>query len=286
MKYVRTNLNEVIKVEGIYTIHYYEYANDFSYSGEFHDFWEIVYADKKNVVITAGNQEMTLEAGQMYIHKPNEFHKIRCDGVRAANSVILSFDCDCTELLSIAGRIINCNAEERRIMGMIIKEAMDAFSTPLGASYIREMEKSNTGQFGCEQMIKLYMEQLLILLMRGNHHTMPIKNKENVPILMEICKYLEQNVNQNLRFSDIQKEFNLSASVVKRLFHNHMNCGAMEHFLKLKIDKAKEMIRENNMNFTEISSALGFNSPQYFTTAFQRVSGMTPSEYAHSVKRS
>ena len=48
--------------------------------------------------------------------------------------------------------------------------------------------------------------------------------------------------------------------------------------------RPKRMIRENEYNFTEISEKLGFNTPQYFTTVFRRLSGMSPSEYAHSVK--
>lgn len=285
MGYTRTELNKALTIDGIYTIHYYEYTKDFAYSGEFHDFWEIVYADKKGVVITAGATEMALEAGQLYIHKPNEFHKIRCDGMRAANSVILSFDCDCEELMAIAGIVITCNAEERRLMGCIIREAMEAFSTPLGMSYIRVLEKSNAGDFGCEQMIQLYMEQLLIQLIRSNRQTTSIQNTQSDPLLLLICNYLEKNLEKNLQFEDIQKHFNVSASVIKRLFHSHMNCGIMEHFLRLKIDAAKQMIRENELNFTEIAAALSFSSPQYFTTAFRRISGMTPTEYANSVKR-
>ena len=65
---------------------------------------------------------------------------------------------------------------------------------------------------------------------------------------------------------------------------NGMGCGVMEHFTRLKIDAAKQMIRENELNFTEIAEHLGFNTPQYFTMVFRRVSGMTPSEYESSVK--
>lgn len=284
MEYIRTELKKTLIIEGIYTIHYFEYTKDFAYSGEFHDFWEIVYADKKSVVITAGAQELTLTAGQMYIHKPNEFHKIRCDGTRAANSVILSFDCLCPELMSIAGMVINCTAEERRLMGLIISEAEDAFSTPLGTSYTRALEKSGIGDFGCEQMIQLYMEQLLIRLIRGNKRSVTQKISVNTTLLPRICEYLENNIDKRLSFSDIQKEFNISASVIKRLFRDNMNCGIMEHFSRLKIDAAKQMIRENEYNFTEISEKLGFNTPQYFTTVFRRISGMSPSEYEKSVK--
>lgn len=284
LEYIRTDLKKSLEVEGVYTIHYFEYTKDFSYSGEFHNFWETVYADKKGVVITAGAQELTLEAGQMYIHKPNEFHKIRCDGTRAANSVILSFDCECPELMSIAGMVINCTAEEKRLMGLIINEAERAFSTPLGAPYTRVLEKSEAPDFGCEQLIQLYMEQLLISLIRGNKRSVPLKDTHQSNLLPEICEYLEKNLEKNLAFPDILKQFNVSASVVKRLFKENMNCGIMEHFSRLKIDAAKQMIRENEYNFTEISERLGFNTPQYFTTVFRRISGMSPSEYEKSVK--
>ena len=90
MDYIKTKLECPVTVDGIYTVHYFEYAKDFAYSGEMHDFWELVYADKKNLFITAGAQEIELQAGQMYLHKPNEFHNIRCDGKRAANAVIVS----------------------------------------------------------------------------------------------------------------------------------------------------------------------------------------------------
>ncbi|MBQ3006411.1 MAG: helix-turn-helix transcriptional regulator [Clostridia bacterium] len=284
MDYIRTELKKSLVIDGIYTIHYFEYTKDFAYSGELHDFWEIVYADKKSVVITAGAQEMTLEAGQMYIHKPNEFHKIRCDGTRAANSVILSFDCSCPELMLIAGMVINCTAEEKQLMGHIISEATSAFSTPLGTPYTRELEKSGSGDFGCEQMIQLYMEQLLIRLIRGNKRSVVQKNESSANLLPKICDYLESNVDKHLSFPDIQKEFNVSASVIKRLFKDNLNCGIMEHFSRLKVDAAKQMIRENEYNFTEISERLGFNTPQYFTTVFRRISGMSPSEYEKSVK--
>lgn len=282
MEYVKTPLESRVKIDGVYTVHYFEYTKDFAYSGEIHNFWEIVYADKKRLYITAGAKEICLEVGQLYIHKPNEFHNLRCE--HAANSVIVSFDCDCPELMSIAGMVITCGSDERRLIGGIVKESLEAFSTPLGMPYTRVMEKSGGGSFCCEQMVRLYIEQLLILLVRGNRRTVPVKRAENGCLLAKICEYLEKNVQSRLHFEDIMHEFNLSASVIKKLFREQMDCGVMEYFARLKVDAAKQMIREGNYNFTEIAAALSFNTSQYFTTVFRRVSGMTPTEYSLSVR--
>ncbi len=284
MDYTRTTLDNALTVDGVYTVHYFEYVKDFAYSGEIHNFWEIVYADRKSLILTAGAKEVRLEAGQMYIHKPNEFHNIRPDDKSVANSVILSFDCESAELMSIAGTVITCSNDQKRLIGGIIREAGGAFSTPLGNPYTAVMEKSENAEFGAFQMIRLYLEQLLILLVREGGRTVSPRRTENSRLLVDICDWLEKNIDKQLRFTDILRKFNTSASVVKKVFHEQMDCGAMEYFTRLKVDAAKQMIRENDLNFTEIADRLAFNTSQYFTTVFRRVTGMTPTEYAFSVK--
>ncbi len=283
MHYFKTKLGDSLTVDGVYTIHYFEYVKDFAYSGEMHNFWELVYADRKALVLTAGAKQVRLEAGQLYLHKPNEFHNIRPDNGSIANSIVISFDCDCDRLMSVAGAVINCDADQRRIIGGIIHEASQSISTPIGNPYTLGIEISENAPFGSEQMMRIYIEQLLISLIRGKH-TPSSRHSESPKLLIDICAWFEKNIYTQLHFEDILKQFNTSASVVKKLFSEYIGCGAMEYFTRLKIDAAKQLIRENELNFTEISNKLAFNTSQYFTTVFRRVSGMTPTEYEFSVK--
>jgi YesN/AraC family two-component response regulator len=64
------------------------------------------------------------------------------------------------------------------------------------------------------------------------------------------------------------------------LFKAKFDCGVLEYWNRLKIDKAKEHIRQNSNNLTEISEMLGYNSLHYFSRQFKKTTGMTPSEYA------
>ena len=52
----------------------------------------------------------------------------------------------------------------------------------------------------------------------------------------------------------------------------------------MKIDAAKQLIRDGTMNFTEIAHYLSFGSLQYFSKRFKQSTGMAPMEYATSVK--
>ena len=46
MEYKNVRLSSTICINNLYTIHYFEYMNTFSFIGERHDFWEFCYADK------------------------------------------------------------------------------------------------------------------------------------------------------------------------------------------------------------------------------------------------
>ena len=282
MKYTKALLNNVLEINGVYSVHYFEYMKNFVFPGESHPFWEIVYADKKSLVITAGEQEIVLEPGHLFIHKPDEFHSIRCDS--AANSVIFSFDCDSKELMAISGRVITCGAEERQVLASIISEAAKVFATPLGDMKIYKLEKNESHEYGSQQLVRLYIEQLLIMLVRGQDKPVHIPRYESSRLLEQVCEYLESNIENRLRFDDVLKHFSTSASVIKKIFRDNMDCGIMEYFNRLKIEAAKQMIRDGNYNFTQIADRLSFNTSQYFTTVFRRVTGMNPSEYEDSVK--
>ena len=47
---------------------------------------------------------------------------------------------------------------------------------------------------------------------------------------------------------------------------------------------SQQLIRENQMNFTQISEFLGYSSIHYFSRQFKKISGMTPTEYITSIK--
>ena len=47
---------------------------------------------------------------------------------------------------------------------------------------------------------------------------------------------------------------------------------------------SQQLIRENQMNFAQISEFLGYSSIHYFSRQFKKISGMTPTEYITSIK--
>lgn len=57
----------------------------------------------------------------------------------------------------------------------------------------------------------------------------------------------------------------------------------MEFFNRLKIEKAKELIRTRQFTFSQIADQLGYSSIHYFSRQFKKITGMSPTEYTESV---
>ncbi len=290
MDYEKTALRREISVDEIVTVHYFEYTKDFAFSGEMHDFWEMVYIDKGEAIITADAKDITLHTGQLYIHKPMEYHNIRCNGISAPNSVIVSFICHDDILYSVSGKVIDCGERIKNYLAGIISEAQRAFSSPMDDFYTSCLQRRELQEFGCEQMIKLNLELMLIRLVRHNSTPAPVADRSlhrannDDALMAQICAYLENGIEKRLRFEDICKQFSLSSSAVKSLFRRKMGKGAMEYYNLCRINRAKLMIREQNLNFAQIAEKLGYTSQHYFSRQFRNISGMSPTEYADSVK--
>lgn len=95
---------------------------------------------------------------------------------------------------------------------------------------------------------------------------------------------MEENVRARISIDQICRDNLVSRSILQKLFRNHADCGPIDYFSNIKIEAAKQMIRNQHMNFTQIADNLGYNSIHYFSRQFKQLTGMTPSEYASSIK--
>jgi len=290
MDYEKTLLKEEIVIKKIISIHYFEYAKDYVYEGEKHDFWEFLYVDKGEVEVMADTLGLKLRQGEIIFHKPNEFHNVWANGKVAPNLIVVSFECKSPAMKYYENKILRINDFERNLLVQIINEAKEAYTTHLGVTYAK-LDKKQNPLFGCEQLIKIYLEQLLINMIRKgnsvnrrNRLSTAVKERSDNDLLQRIINFLNENITKSLSFDDVCRFSNLSRTSLKVLFKDKMGTGVMEYFRKLKIEEAKKLMREGKYNFTQISDILGYTSIHYFSRQFKNVTDMTPSQYVLSVK--
>ena len=290
MAYTAVELRRPIRIDRIITVHYFEYGPDYAFAGESHDFWEIVYVDKGEIIAQAGDVEHLLQKGQMLFHEPGEFHTLKAAGGRAPNVVVITFECEGPAMDFFRGRLLSAGDPERNLMARIVEQAAEAFSTPLDDPLSQMMERRAVQPFGAEELIALSLELLLLELIRkGGVSTAArpsslLRENSRNDLMDRVCRYLDENLEKRLTLSDICRDNLVGRSYLQKIFREKTGGGAMEYFGHLKIRRAKELIREGKHNFTEIAALLGYNSIHYFSRHFKKVTGMTPSEYASSIK--
>ena len=141
MTFTPFRLDHPLEIRSIYTVHYFEYTSSYAFAGESHDFWEFLYVDKGSVRVTAGEQTYDLSRGQIIFHAPGEFHALSANGVVAPNLVVVSFPCDSPAMDFFRGHITAVGAEERALLGRIVKESRSIFSTTLSDPTTHAMER-------------------------------------------------------------------------------------------------------------------------------------------------
>jgi len=283
----RTMLNQTIVIDNIITLHYSERDRDFVFRGEYHDFWEIFYVDKGEVEVTADDQVHLLSQGSIIFHRPNEFHRFHAIKGTAPNFLVITFDCHSEAMRQFDRQIIRLNSEERNLLASVVAEAQNAFVFPSG----HPLQRHEEVPLGSEQLLKNYFEIFLLRLLRRNAVDLVPKGLSTIAqekrmdeLTSQIITYMEAHIGQNLTVSDICGHFHSSRTQVATVFKENTGHSVKEYFNKLKMDRAKQYIREKTGSITEIADMLGYSTIHAFSSTFKKWTGMSPSEYARSVK--
>ena len=285
--FVGSKLKNDIVVSKLYTVHYFEFSKTYKFTGERHNFWEIVYADKGEATITADNREFTLHQGEIIFHKPNEWHNICSNGVVAPIIAIVTFECNSKAMSFFENRILKAGQLQKNIISKIVSEYTNAFSTPLNDPLTYKLTRKSDCPIGAQQLLRQYICELLISYLRnpvqdGQKPQIAV-NQSNL-LLTKLVTYMKDNISQNISIAKLVKFSNSNKTTITNIFNENFGMGAIEYFINLKVETAKQYLRENNYNITQISEILGYSNIHYFSRQFKKVTGMSPTQYSASIQ--
>ena len=95
--------------------------------------------------------------------------------------------------------------------------------------------------------------------------------KENIDteVFNRVVAYLGQHLSGRVTIETICKDNLIGRSQLQKIFSKKSGLGIIEYFSNMKIEAAKELIRTEQMNFTQISEKLGYTSIHYFSRQFK-----------------
>lgn len=283
----QVDVRNILSIETINRISYYHYSKHFTFNGEYHTPWELVYVDSGEVVVSTDHESYTVSQKHFFLHSPNEFHAI-CSNNTNSKVLILSFECTQGEelLLSLCHNIHKIDSEQLDIFRIILNEYLNNFD---GTNFFDLPSKSQQHDIILDMslfIIRNNLENLFILSLNrlykaqfNNNH-----NNNTNPIIADIIQYLNENLNSNITLDELAQKVGYSQSYISKIFRKETNLSITSYLIHLRIEHAKELLADDFLSIQDIAEQTGFSSLQYFSKLFKSKTGYTPSEFRKSIE--
>lgn len=111
------------------------------------------------------------------------------------------------------------------------------------------------------------------------HNILTKKDESSVDIIKNAQLYIEENYSKDLILDDVSKELNISPYYFSKLFKKRTGSTFIEYLTNIRIEKAKQLLRNSSKSMKEICMEVGYSDANYFSRTFKKNVGVTPSEY-------
>jgi len=275
MKYISASMPNSICVDGIYSVLKVDFSKPGVGIGESHDFPEISFVSRGENQGICDGKETNAVKGQFFIIPPGVFHKSA--GVSDSELFIISFESSSPRLEEIYNVKIDLTESQERDFREIVNMGLQLFARRKPGSNVGGMIIRDGADKYELEVFKKRLELFLLDLHKCYAKPKSEERARREALIEKVRLFLLENISENFSCYDIADKNKVSLTKLKQVFKD--KGGVKGFFNTLKISRAKELIAEGKMNFTEISDYLGFSSLHYFSKSFKKFMGVTPSAY-------
>lgn len=221
--------------------------------------------------------EVALEAGVFYLIGPGLRHFWRNEGRHTAATLSLLLDTAQPGRWPVAANVETCCRELQSGV-----QKLHRFTT----SGDRELHQTFwqvadhlTAEKSLEPLSLTGALLSFLGLIKERLFGIPVPAEGEQDTAQQIRRLLLARVENRLSISDIARELATSPTRAKESFREAFGCGIMTYFNQLKIWQAKRLLNDPSLTVEQVSHQLGFSSPSYFSRAFFKHTGETPTAY-------
>lgn len=125
-------------------------------------------------------------------------------------------------------------------------------------------------------LVVMYYAELLVLIHRCmDEASLPQCGDQR---LKQAVAYLRLHYQSDISVAALAAQAGVGERHLRKLFARYLRHSPTDFLNRIRIEKAVELLRNTDLSVKEISFACGFRSPQYFSRAFKRHTGVSPRE--------
>jgi len=247
--------------------HTREYTFNFQ-RGRVLDEFQMIYITKGSGTFeSASCKNILIGEGTVFFLFPGEWHRFRPEQPTGWDSYWVGFKGKFADNLLDNG-YLSVNKPVVRI----------GYNEEIVGLFQRVLEAGNEERSGYQQYISgivIHLLGYIYFRMKDNHY-------EDKAIVQKIDKarlYIRERVNTVISPETIAKELNMTYSWFRRLFKQYTGLSPAQYIIKLRLQRAKELLSTTTRPVKEIAVIMNYESVDYFSTQFRRQAKMTPTQY-------
>ena len=103
-------------------------------------------------------------------------------------------------------------------------------------------------------------------------------------IALSVIELMENHIADPLSLDQLSELNTVSKRQLNRIFNKIFKKGTMEYYRGLRLDKAKNLLRNSRISIAEISHITGFYSSSHFSSSFSNYLDISPKEYRNNIQ--
>jgi len=111
-----------------------------------------------------------------------------------------------------------------------------------------------------------------------------IEQSENKNLIVKAAiNFIEKNYNKNITLESVAKEVYVTPAYLSILFKRELKINFVDYLHKIRIQKAQELLKNQNLKTYQVANMVGFTDEKYFSQLFKKYTGLTPTQYRESL---
>ncbi len=252
-----------------------------------HNAVEIMYAITGRCLVETRDASVPLKKGEFILLDANVEHRLQVEKDLPCRMLNVEFGFYTeNSLLPSFGDFVRSSKTLQQLLrsGMphVVLRDSDEIYVAL-KSLIMELDRNDATE---THLVHLLFSQLLLRIARLYCEEGGTKNSG--PAVMHVKKairYIHQHYDSDIQIKDIASAANVHAGYLHRIFKSNRGCTINEYLLRIRMEKAKSLLANTDIQISDISGYVGINSRQYFAYVFRKYTGLAPSSYRSSTTR-
>ena len=306
MVWVAHPVKPQIQLPAFYPLFEVHYDRGYEFPGESHNFWECLYVKEGEVCVSGDERVYDLGRGSIIFHKPLELHKFIVTGERGADLFIFSFSAEGPLTGWLSEKVFALTQFQQELLWKLYALARQSAGTggDTGSGGAARAGH-NTGTGGAagsgggvrtsgkaggyyrylepfdrlpaySQTVASFLE-LFMLSLAETGSVSSVSSDPEAILFSRAVNYLNSNIHRQPSVPETARFCGVSESGLKRLFDKYAGISVHKYLLKLKIKAAVQLL-ESGQTVSRTAQELGFNTQSYFSRAFKRETGLSPSQ--------